>query len=266
MTEKKEIVSLKEFGKLTHYDEGETWGAGKALEDEKKIFSVDVATPKVQLVQGLSTKITNREAQSGQWVNSITNKILGDVGDPVKFVVVDCFKRWHTFLDPEKKKFLNSEAVTLENCEQPYETKFEGQDVWRRQVLQFLVCLPMDLERGKPRPYILDFAATSKLAGRMLLTFIQELHDSNVPSAAFTFEVGYEKKDYTEGAGTYLVKQIKPLGETKKEYVDLCKKVYREFAKVKDRIIIDDRDTFNTDNQSVHDPNPKTTISNEIQM
>lgn len=225
--------------------DGEAWGAGADIDEAKEIFSNDYLIPKLWLIQSMSQLRIDGLANEGDFCNSIDGKIISNGEAPLNFVVVNTFKRWQTFKVNEKmkKEFVSSEAMTLENANYKYEFELDGFNHTRRQVLGFTVLLASDLEKGLRRPYVLDFAGSSKRAGRVLITEINELRDAGYPSAVLAFAISskMEKND----DGTFYIKEVKKIGVTSPAVVEKARAVYDDLKINADQVVVDESDLLN---------------------
>lgn len=215
--------------------------------DNKELFSNDILIPKIHLIQTMSELSKSREKMDGDYVDSRTAETLLPVDGPAEYlplIVLKTFKRWHTFeLVGDKKKFLSSEVMVLgKNENLKYEETVEGKDLRRRQVISAYVLLGEDAKKGINKPYIIDFAATSKGAGRDMVSDINVLNTDGIPSWLAWFKLS--KFEETSEQGDYFVKKMAFGGYLPKEMMDFLKSAYDDIKlKIESGMVeIDDRD------------------------
>lgn len=225
--------------------EGEAWGAGADIAENKELFVNDYLIPKLWLIQSMSQLRLDGLANEGDYCNSINGKKLSNGEDPISFVVVNTFKRWQTFKINEKgkKEFVESETMTLQNANYNYEFTRDGMPHTRRQVLSYTVLLGKDLENGVKRPYVLDFAGSSKRAGRVLITEINEVRDAGYPSAVLLFNI--TSKSEKNDDGQFFVKEVQKIGVTNPEVVTKAREVYEDLKINADQVVVDESDLLN---------------------
>lgn len=213
--------------------------------DQTEIFSNDILIPKVWLAQQMSELVKQQQAISGQFVDSQTSEILAEVGQELKFVVLKTFKRWHTFklvrtANKVKKEFVSSEIMTLKNAGLPYEEFIDGEEIIRRQVISSYILLERDAVKGINKPYIIDFASSSKLGGRKMVSDIKTLNSNGLPSFVGFFRMIGVEEQFDEGSA--FVKSVSFGGYLPKESMPFLIKCVQDLKAIEEQIVIDDRD------------------------
>lgn len=209
---------------------------------DSDIFDNDIVIPKIWLIQAISEMRKKKQADEGQFVDSQTGEILADVDSPLRFTVLKTFKRWHDFADKDKKEFKASYFVTPENAGQPYEDTVEGEQVFRRQVIGAYVLLEKDLKLGIDKVYILEFASTSKQAGRKLITDIHNLNKQKYPAFVGHWEMTASEEAFDKG--TCFVKDTRFGGYMVKDAIPFLLEAHKKIEKLhgENRIATDDND------------------------
>lgn len=192
----------------THLKMDKALFGGYEASVDAELFSNDIIIPKIWLTQQMSETFKNGVAKLGEYVSSATNEVLGDGKEPLRLVVLKVFKRWHTFsLDAKgNKEFLSSELYTTKNANLPYEDVIDGKDVVRRQVISAYVLRTDDIMKGLNVPYIIDFASTSKGAGRQLVSDVATIERAGYP--AFVGYFNLTSKEETKDKNDFYVKVI----------------------------------------------------------
>lgn len=236
------------MAQFANYDLTQFSDVGLDIADNKELFSNDLLIPKVWLIQSMSDLRKEEKAKEGQFVDSQTGEVIADRGETLRFVVLKTFKRWHTF-EVKKvkndivKEFLSSEIMVLgKNHDLKYEDVLDGKDITRRQVISAYVLLEKDAIHRVNRPYIIDFASTSKHAGRVMVSDIATLNNRKLPSFAGFFEMSAVEEAFVKGDAH--VKKIKFGGFLPEKAIPFLIDCYKGLALIQDQIEIDDRDVI----------------------
>lgn len=227
--------------------------------DSSELFSNDILIPKIWLVQAMSELRKAKKADEGQFVDSQTEEVIAESDTGFNFVVLKTFKRWHTFelvkeKNEIKKNFVSSEIMVLgKNHNLPYEETVEGKDLVRRQVISAYILLERDAAAGLEKPYIIDFASTSKLAGRTIVSDIKTLNSKGAPSFVGFFHMTSEEQAFEKGEA--FVKKAKFGGYTPKSMWQFLKQCRMNLDTMENQIEIDDSDLVATTATKVDDAN-----------
>ena len=212
--------------------------------EDKDLFSNDILMPKIWLIQQMSEMFAEGKAKLGDYVSSINGEVLADKDTPLYFIVLSMFKRWHTFeMVAGKQEFLSSEIMTTKNANYLYEDTLEGKSIIRKQVISAYIVLVEDIKKGINKPYVIDFASTSKGAGRALVTDIATLESANAPSWVGWFALTNKQEENDKGK--FQVKDVKFQGylDTNNEPLMKFMRDCYDYIKIhKDQIVIDDSD------------------------
>lgn len=145
--------------------------------------SKDILVPKLLLMQGLSKKVNEGEAQQGQVVDSISGKVVGGIkniktkeGEPITMIAFSSFKTWiESEKIGDKYEYRKQYAMTPENADQAQEEVVNGISVRRDRCLNFYVLLKDQIADGTAFPYCVSFRRTSMKAGRKIATIAAQL-------------------------------------------------------------------------------------------
>jgi len=224
-------------------------GVEKSVQgDDKEIFSNDIIIPKVWLTQQMSDEFKEGKAKLGDFIASVSKDILAPKGTKLPFIVLSMFKRWHTFeviqeKGKVKKQFMSSVVMTTENKNWKYQETVDGKDIVRRQVISAYIVLVDDVKKGYKTPYVIDFASSSKGAGRALVTEVATLENANLPSWVGWFNLDAHEESNDDG--DFLVKDVDFGGYLNMEntkLMEFVRECYDYIIIHKDQITIDDSD------------------------
>lgn len=231
------------MAELANYDADMFADVMLDVTENKELFKNDLLIPKIWLVQTMSDLRKEKKADEGDFVDSQTAEILAGAGDSIKFIVLKTFKRWHTFTVDAKgdKEFLSSEVMVLgKNHDLKYEDTLDGKIITRRQVISAYVLIERDALRGINKPYIIDFASTSKYAGRILVSDIATLNRKGLPSFTGIFEMTANEEEFDKGSA--FVRKVKFFGFAPKAAMPYLIDCYKDLETIEDQIIFDDSD------------------------
>ncbi len=237
-------LSSSSLAQFAQYDLGQFEGVKLDVAENKELFNNDILVPKVWLTQTMSDHRKEHNIKEGTFVDSQSMDILADVGGTLRFIVLKTFKRWHTFelVGAKKdKEFVSSEIMVFgKNDNLPYEEISEGKELVRRQVISAYVLLENEATKGINKPYIIDFASTSKGAGRIMISDIATLNANKLPSFVGFFELSAVEEKFEKGEA--FVKKVKFGGYLGKEIIPFLVTCYKSLADIENQIVIDDSD------------------------
>lgn len=161
------------------------------------VSSKDLVIPRILLMNGTSDLVTSGEAGFGELRDSLTNRKLGDLKNPVRIIPFAMKKSWIEYeIDSDgEKEYLRKYDVTPQNENQKYEGEGEGREggvtqVSRDYVMEFYVLLESDVRKGGELPYIITFRRTALKNGKKLAT---QMYVSNrgakLPPPGMTLEL-----------------------------------------------------------------------------
>jgi len=190
------------------------------------VSASDIIIPKILTMQGLSKLVTDGEAKFGDFIDSMTNTVLGSINSPIEFIPFHMEKIWIIVkLEGKKEVFDRVEAVTAANEGRRYEEVIDGVAYKNSKVMNFYVMLPSDMSM----PYVLPFKGTSIKAGKALATqmYMKNRASGKVPPA-YIMELFGEKK--SNDKGTFAVTSVRTKKESTMEQIQECLKWYKGVA------------------------------------
>lgn len=238
--------------------------------EQSGVFKNDILIPKVWLIQEMSELRKEGKAKAGEFVDSQSEEVLPLINGKLRFVVLKMFKRWHTFeIKTEKgkvkKEFISSEIMVFgKNHDLKYKETIEGKEIVRRQVISAYVLLERDFAAGINKPYVIDFASSSKHGGRILASDINTLNGANLPSFVAFFEMESKEESFDEN--TAFVKSIKFGGYLSKDKMPFLLDCHKSIISIEDQIELDDRDVIKGEGEASDTPetnvNKKAGVAN----
>lgn len=258
-------LSSSALSAYADYDLSQFSGVKLDTAENKELFKNDIIVPKVQLVQAMSEFRKEKKADEGQYVNSQTAELLADLDQTLKFVVLKTFKRWQTFKVVEekgktKREFVSSEIMVLgKNENLPYEEIAEGDKLVRRQVISAYVLLESEAMKAVNKPYIIDFAASSKFGGRKMVSDISTLNNNNLPSFVAYFTLSSKIQKFEDGDA--FVKDVNFGGYLPKTMMPFLIDCYKSLESIEDQIVIDDADIIDEAKTSKNGEEVETNVA-----
>ena len=254
-------LSSHSMAQLADYDGAALDGAALDITDDQDLFKNDIVIPKIWLIQAMSELRKQKKAEEGDYCDSRSEEVLlsNESEEALNFVVLKTIKRWQTFkMEGEKKIFISSEVMTVENAKKEYKEVVDGEQIVRRQVISAYVLLGRDAQAGVVKPYIIDFAATSKGAGRDLVSDIKVLNTEKrdpktrevvrrgLPSWVAWFKLGKEEDKIDKDE--FFIKTVKFGGMLPQEMFPFLRDAYDEITSLieSNAIEIDDRDVHDS--------------------
>lgn len=184
----------------------DAWGANE-------MTAQDIVIPKLLLMQGMSEQVSSGKAKLGDYVNSVTQEILGSVEKPIEIVPFMMEKFWvHNKFNGKKWAFDFIERMTPQNQSDSWEyTNAKGEKCKRIYTYNFYV-----LVAGQALPLITSFSSTSAKAGKELATQMYTINALAKKAPASKVILLGGKIDKNDD-GSYAVKSIKVARNTTDE-------------------------------------------------
>ena len=203
-TEKNEVVNVEA-------DLNE-WG-------DSGISSKDIIIPKILCMQGLSDLVADGHAKMGDFVDSLSNEVIGSIDSPVVFIPFYMTKVWIVSRLKNGESNYEFEKYVDANIsgELPFE-EMDGEDSIKNEyALQFYVLLAHDMTM----PYVITFKSTSLRAGKVLSTqmYVRNRAAGLAP-AAYKMLLGGKKEKNDKG--TFVVMEVKASGKASQEEIANC--------------------------------------------
>lgn len=191
----------------------QSWGS-------EELDSSDILIPRLLLMQGLSERVTQGKAASGEFCDNVEWRKYGGKDKQVELVLVDHFKNWViSEKGPKENKFNFNKIVPWKDGNPTWE--FESYDepskitTRRHKCLNFYVLPVADLDG---LPLLLSFRGTSYGAGKQVVTLASRGKMVGKPLGWKTVKLGSNTK--TNDLGTFYVFTVEPGRESKKEELE----------------------------------------------
>lgn len=169
----------------------------------------DIQIPKILAMQPGSNAVTAGEAKFGEFRDSLSGNLVGDVKNPIDFIPFFMEKVFVVMrLDKGQYKFNRQVPIVPAIEDHDFEHKEgEWQEKWYR-TLNFYVLLPQEVADGSAIPYILSFRSSSARAGQKLATtmYMKNLKAGKTPPAMTMSLSGATQKN---DKGTFVVMDVK---------------------------------------------------------
>lgn len=188
-------VAKKENTELTTANDMSGWG------QEQEIGSKDFMISKILAMQGMSKFVTSRKAQIGEFRDSSTGELLGNIDEGLEIIPFHVDRLWVVQKQVNGKfEYSHVEPITAQNENRQWEEKGPHGTVRNIWTYTFYVVLPQDVEVGVPKPYTISFRSTSVKAGKKLMTqmFVTNKQMGKTP-AHFVMKVNGVVKDNDKG-------------------------------------------------------------------
>ncbi len=173
-----------------------------------QVSSQDIIIPKILPMQGLSVAVAEGNAQMGEFRDSLTNKLLGDITKPIHCIPFFMQKTWDVLHEQADGAFKYSKSVPVVenplsadyNDNWKWETTENGIKVKNVRRFNFFVLLPDEVEAGGAVPYMFSFKSTSMKEGKKLFSQMYMRNTrAGVPPAAFTIKIGGSRQKNAKG-------------------------------------------------------------------
>jgi len=189
MSKNKEVAKQESSAVATEQNM-EAWGT-------PAVSSKDIVIPKILCMQGLSELVMddNHEAKMGDFVDSMTNEIIGNyLNKPVEFVPFHLEKIWIISKKSGNDfEFDRIEDVTLANEHRQYFEVVNGVEYKNEYTMNFYVLRPEDTSL----PYVISFKGMSGKTGRVLATqmYVKNAAAGKIPPAYVMSLAGSKDKN-----------------------------------------------------------------------
>lgn len=211
MTKKNQEVAKKESTELALAQDLNAWG-------DNQMSAQDMIIPKILCMQGLSDLVAEGKARMGDFVDSLSNDVIGSIDSPVNVIP---FHMEKLYIISKKNKgesrYEFDRIETAVNQAYPYEDEIDTVQYKYEYALQFYCLRPEDTSL----PYVVTFKSTSLKSGKVLSTqmFVRNRAAGLVPPA-FTMQLCGRKEKNDQG--TYIVMEVKQGEKTSDELIGQC--------------------------------------------
>ena len=181
-------IIKKENATPVEYQEGVAWGS-------EQIDAEDIILPKLMLMQALSEFVDEGNAVAGQWIDSLEQDMIADVGKEFSLIIFGFDKAIEVYVND---KYDRTEAFSS-NYERE-ERDMQDNIVQRRVRQHFYGLRPEDIAKGEAFPYVLNLRSTAVAEGKKLTTAFKKLEAFGKPCAARHIVVGTKKSKNDKGS------------------------------------------------------------------
>lgn len=211
MSKKKNEIVEAQSNELAIAQDMDAWG-------DNEMSAQDMVIPKILCMQGLSELVSEGKAKMGDFVDSLSNEVIGSIESPVEIVP---FHMEKLYIISKREKGANRyefdriESVTGQNY--PFEAEVDGLQYKYEYCLQFYCLRPDDTSL----PYVINFKSTSLKTGKVLSTqmYVRNRAAGLVPPA-FHIQLGGRKEK--NDMGTFIVMEVKQGERTSVELIQEC--------------------------------------------
>lgn len=220
MKENKEIAKKEEKGlSVINWDEFDA--------TNEDIDPSDVKVPMVVLAQGKVEFIKQGLAKEGDYVENVTNQVLGTPTSPFKALVLTHAKFWNiedmTGAKGTKGQWVRNEPFTFENSESRWDFEENGVKYKRILVHRFLV-LPVGMGPIEEQvPHNLDFKKTNVQQAKGLCQYFFKMAAAKRPKYSKVIEFGSKLVPHDSGSEFYIKTWASGRDATLEE-MQLCKR------------------------------------------
>lgn len=219
----------------------------------------DLLLSKVLTMQAMSDLVTAGDAKIGEFRDSITHELLGDITNPTEFIPFHCRKMWD-ILESEgpnsQPEWVKSVPVVEDPTKPDYNDNWEwtveenGKLQKRVRRLDFFCLLVSQLKAGTAMPVTLSFRSTSYKSGQILLNqmYVRNKMLGKSPASIIMSLSGEKVKN---DKGTFIVTKVTPVRASDKNYELAAFDWFKLITK--SNVIIDDSDLKEADTTPVGD-------------
>ena len=220
MSKKQELVK-QETNEVAEVSALDAWGPSQ-------MDKSDLVIPKLLLMQGLSKAVADGVAKMGDFVNSLTNEVLGDANIPVTVVPIYMNKFW-TVSQVQGNRFIRTVQYGPENANLSWRgvEKIDGNNVEiKNELTRSFYVLPKKDGHLQPTPMIISFKGMSSKAGQILASQMYSTNQQlKLPPPGFNIDLSATK--VSNAKGTFFVLAIKPTDKSTNEEMAEALKWYK---------------------------------------
>jgi hypothetical protein len=223
-------IQAKPSNEVANINEAAAWGGGQNL------TSNDIVIGKILPLQFMSDKVKEKKGEYGQFRDTVTNKMFGDLTKPFEFIPFYMEKKWIEFdiitnkAGARKREYkqivpiVDNAALAGYNDDLPYVDA--GQNIERDRCMDFYVMIPEEIATGEALPYLLSFRRTSLKAGKKLAMqmYTRNTRKGAAPAAITMLLSG---KDVSNDDGSFVVQDVEAARETTQEELKECFEWYK---------------------------------------
>lgn len=184
-----------------------------------KMSAKDLVIPKILPLQYMSEKVQNEEGKYGEFRDTLSNKLFGDLENPFEVIPIVAEKKFTEYtMVPQKnggvkREYLGEVKIIEDATSSEYNDDLplrdESKGIERDRVIDFFVLIPEEIESGYCMPYVLSFRRTSLRAGQKMMTqvYVKNAAAGKVPPATVIQIGGVDKSN---DDGSFVVQDVLP--------------------------------------------------------
>lgn len=183
-----------------------------------QIGSNDIIIPRILVMQGLSEFVTSGKAKFGDFVNSLSEKVVGSIASPMEFIPFYIDKVQKVSKEVNGKYVIDHfEPLTPINEKYPWEDFKDGKKIKRENSYNVYAVLP-----GYELPVMLTFKSTSIKTGKEIATqmYAINMQTRKIAPCSSVMILSGEKKQNDKGVFT--VTHAKVANDATKEQIAEC--------------------------------------------
>lgn len=228
MSKKNAIAKKEAKQEIKVYTETESMGVSE------EVTSSDVQIPSIMLMQSNATLVSDRDndIKSGDFVHSLTKKVMGSPDEPIDLCVVDMFKT-QVITETEGNKWLATKQWVADMEKEEYLEVVDGKEIKRQKCYNYICFRPLDIREVKlptgethyvASPIVVKFKGGSSKNAKKFNQICRDLAAMKYPSWCMNYNLtAYQE---TNDKGTFWVYDFvdgRPaLEETQKAAAMLC--------------------------------------------
>lgn len=213
-------MQSKQSNEVANLNDAATWGGGQTL------TSNDIVIGKILPLNYMSDKVKEKKGEYGEFRDTVTNKLFGDLKTPLEIIPFHMEKKWIEFdlisnRAGAKKREFKQVIPIIDNASSPgFNDNLpyvdEGNNLERDRIMDFYVLIPNEVKDGSAMPYIVSFRRTSLKAGKTLATqMFARNRKVNLSPAAVVMKLSGQ--DVTNDKGSYIVQNVEASRRTTNE-------------------------------------------------
>lgn len=186
--------------------------------DGVEVESKDLVLAKVLLMQGISTAVAERKANIGDFLNSLTNEVIGVAGNKPLRILPFHVKKSYVVEKYNGSKYVYSHVVP-DNADLPREFELNGTKYRNMHQYEFFCML-----EGSSMPMVVNFRSTSHMAGKQLFNYMYLVQRAAKPQQPpFGNWIMLDGKSQKNDQGTFMVWTTSPDRTSTEEERNECR-------------------------------------------
>lgn len=196
----------------------DAWG------DSNEMTAEDLVIPKILTMQATSKFAKDRKhpANIGDFVNSLTGVVLGNMDTALELIPFHVHKVWELLVDRSKSGkfewagFEDYNKLTMSAPRQYHDN--DGNPAVRNLVYHIYVLRPSEVKDGSAMPYIVSIKRTSSKAAKKLMTqmYVTNRNQGKVPPAKV---VGLTGEEVSNDQNSWIINDLNTVRDSTNEEI-----------------------------------------------